>query len=43
MKLIKAIIVGYAVLWIIDSVKKSLGDKDITSLDDIKKLIKDNL
>jgi len=41
--LIKALILGYALLWVIDSVKKMLGDKEINSLDDIKKLIKENL
>jgi hypothetical protein len=42
-KLIKALILGYALLWVIDSVKKMLGDKEINSLDDIKQLIKENL
>ena len=40
-KVIKAVVIGYAVLWIFNSVKEMLGEKEITSLDDIKKLIKE--
>jgi len=40
-KFIKAVVIGYAVLWIFNSVKDMLGEKEVTSLDDIKKLIKD--
>jgi hypothetical protein len=40
-KFIKAVIIGYAVLWVFNSIKDMLGEKEITSLDDIKKLIKE--
>jgi len=40
-KFIKVVVIGYAVLWIFNSVKEMLGEKEITSLDDIKKLIKE--
>lgn len=40
-KFIKAVVIGYAVLWIFNSVKDMLGEKEVTSLDDIKKLIKE--
>jgi hypothetical protein len=43
MKLIKAVIIGYAVLWLLDSVKGMLGDNEITTLEDLKKLIKEKL
>ena len=43
MKLIKAVIIGYAVLWLLDSVKGMLGDNEVTSLEDLKKLIKEKL
>jgi hypothetical protein len=42
-KLIKAIIIGYATLWVIDKLKSSLGDREINSVDDFKQLIKDSL
>jgi hypothetical protein len=42
-KFIKAIIIGYAALWVIDKLKSSLGDREINSVDDLKKLIKDSL
>jgi hypothetical protein len=42
-KLIKAIVIGYAALWIIDKLKSSLGDQEINSVEDFKKLIKDSL
>ena len=42
-KLIKAVIIGYAVLWLLDSVKGMFGDSEITTLDDLKKLIKEKL
>jgi len=38
---IKAVVIGYAVLWGFNSIKNLLGEKEITSLDDIKKLIKE--
>lgn len=42
-KFIKAVVIGYAVLWAYNSIKDMLGDKEVTTLDDIKKLIKDRL
>ena len=42
-KFIKAIIIGYATLWVIDKLKSSLGDREINSVDDFKQLIKDSL
>jgi|LakMenE01Jun11ns_1017448.scaffolds.fasta_scaffold9529516_2 hypothetical protein len=42
-KLIKAIIIGYATLWVIDKLKSSLGNREINSVDDFKQLIKDSL
>jgi hypothetical protein len=42
-KLIKAVVIGYAVLWIADSVKSAFKDNEINSLDDIKKFLKDKL
>ena len=40
-KFIKAVIIGYAVLWIFNSIKDMMGEKEVTSLEDIKKLIKE--
>ena len=42
-KLIKAIIIGYATMWVIDKLKSSLGNREINSVDDFKQLIKDSL
>jgi len=42
-KFIKAVIIGYAVLWVFNSIKDMLGDKEVTTLDDIKRLIKERL
>ena len=42
-KFIKAIIIGYATLWVIDKLKSSLGDREINLVDDFKQLIKDSL
>ena len=42
-KFIKAVIIGYAVLWAFNSIREMLGEKEVTTLDDIKKLIKDKL
>jgi hypothetical protein len=42
-KLIKAIIIGYATMWVIDKLKSSLGNREINSVEDFKKLIKDSL
>jgi hypothetical protein len=42
-RFIKAVVIGYAVLWIANSIKELLGENEITSLDDIKKLIKEKL
>ena len=42
-KFIKAVIIGYSVLWLIDSVKEWFGDSEIKNLEDIKRIIKENL
>jgi hypothetical protein len=42
-KFIKALIIGYAVLWAYNSIKDMLGEKEVTTLDDLKKLIKEKL
>jgi len=42
-KFIKAVIIGYAVLWTFNSIREMLGEKEVTTLDDIKKLIKERL
>ena len=42
-KFIKAVIIGYAVLWAFNSIREMLGEKEVTTLDDIKKLIKERL
>jgi len=40
-KFIKAVIIGYAVLWIFNSIKDMMGEKEVTSLEAIKTLIKE--
>jgi hypothetical protein len=42
-KLVKAIIIGYAILWLIDSCKEWFGDSDIKNLEDIKRILKEKL
>ena len=42
-KFIKAVVIGYSVLWLLESCKEWFGDSDVTSLEDIKKLIKEKL
>jgi hypothetical protein len=42
-KLIKAIIIGYSVLWLLDTIKEWIGDGEIKNLEDIKKLLKERL
>ncbi len=42
-KFIKAVIIGYGVLWAFNSIREMLGEKEVTTLDDIKKLIKERL
>ena len=42
-KFIKAVVIGYAVLWIFNSIKDMMGENEITSLEDIKKLLKEKL
>ena len=42
-KFIKAVVIGYAVLWAYNSIKEMLGDNEVTTLEDIKKLIKEKL
>jgi hypothetical protein len=42
-KLVKAVIIGYAVLWLLDNCKEWFGDSDIKNLDDIKRILKEKL
>jgi hypothetical protein len=42
-KLVKAIIIGYSVLWLIDTFKEWFGDSDVKNLDDIKRILKEKL
>jgi hypothetical protein len=42
-KFIQAVIIGYAVLWVFAELKKFMGDKEVTTLEDIKNLIKEKL
>ena len=42
-RLVKALIIGYAVLWLLDSVKQWFGDSEIKNLEDIKRIIRENL
>jgi hypothetical protein len=42
-KFIKAVIIGYATLWVIDKLKSSLGNREINSLEDFKQLVKDSI
>lgn len=42
-KLVKAVIIGYSVLWLIDTCKEWFGDSEIKNLEDIKKILKDKL
>ena len=41
-KFFKAIIIGYVLLWVLEEVKKLFKDNDIKTVDDMKKIIKDN-
>jgi len=42
-KLIKAIIVGYIALWAYEWLRKSLAQKDIETLEDVKQFIKQKI
>jgi hypothetical protein len=42
-KFIKAVIIGYAILWLLDSCKEWFGDQDIKNLDDVKRILKEKL
>jgi cytosine/uracil/thiamine/allantoin permease len=42
-KLVKAIIIGYSVLWLLDTLKEWFGDKEIKNLEDIKRILRENL
>jgi hypothetical protein len=42
-KFIKAVIVGYAVLWLLNYVKDLIGGDEIKDLNDIKRIIKEKL
>lgn len=42
-KFIKAVVIGYAVLWVVKSIQEMMKDNEVTSLEDIKKLIKEKL
>jgi hypothetical protein len=42
-RFIKAVIIGYVVLWIADSVKSALGNDEIKTMDDVKRFLRDKL
>ena len=42
-KFIKAVIVGYATLWLFKELKDLFGGEDINNIDDIKRIIKERL
>ena len=42
-KFIKAVIVGYVVLWCIQWLKDLFRDEDINNIDDLKRIIKEKL
>lgn len=42
-RFIKAVIIGYIVLWVADTLKSSLASNEIKTLDDIKKYLRDRL
>lgn len=42
-KLVKAVIIGYAVLWLVDSCKEWFGNSEVKTLEDIKRILKENL
>jgi hypothetical protein len=42
-KLVKAVIIGYAILWLIDTCNEWFGDSEVKNLDDIKRIIKEKL
>lgn len=43
MKFIKAVIIGYVVLWGVQWMKDLFRDENITTLDDVKRLLKEKL
>jgi hypothetical protein len=42
-KFIKAVIIGYVVLWGVQWMKDLFRDENITTLDDVKRLLKEKL
>jgi len=42
-KFFKALIVGYAVLWLLNSIKDLIGGEEIKDLSDIKRILKEKL
>jgi len=42
-KFIKAVIVGYVVLWVIQWLKDLFRDENINNVDDLKRIIKEKL
>ena len=42
-KFIQAIIIGYAVMWIANSLKEFFGNREIKSLEDIKQILRERL
>jgi hypothetical protein len=42
-KFFKALIVGYAVLWLFNSIKDLIGGEEIKDLSDIKRILKEKL
>ena len=43
MKFIKAVVIGYVVLWGVQWMKDLFRDENITTLDDVKRLLKEKL
>jgi len=42
-KFIKAVIVGYAVLWLFNYIKDLIGGEEIKDINDIKRILKEKL
>jgi hypothetical protein len=42
-RFIKAIIIGYSVIWLLDTCKEWFGGREVKNLEDIKKLLKEKL
>jgi cytosine/uracil/thiamine/allantoin permease len=42
-KFVQAIIIGYAVMWLANSLKGFFGNREINSLEDIKQILRERL